>query len=126
LDIRSNLGKELTVGDLKKITINQGDSFVLVFKMKAPESTFVKFQLNNGSIKLSNFNESFVRSGVSYFEFEIQYMLSSFFDNILELKEQTQPTYLIGDGSVTDNFRIQFYPEWNNPNVYIENDLFKN
>ena len=57
------------------------------------------------------------------YEFEIKYLISSFFEDINNLLEFEPPSYLQGDGSLTDNFLLKFYPEWNNPNLLIENDL---
>lgn len=59
------------------------------------------------------------------FDIVIVFMISSFFENISDFIESESPSYLTGDGSLTDNFKIRFYPEWNNPNVLIENDLIK-
>lgn len=62
---------------------------------------------------------------VYLFDIKINFMISSLFDNISNFENLEIPSYLIGDGSLTDNFILEFYPEWNNPNVYIVNELVK-
>jgi len=60
---------------------------------------------------------------VYLYEIKIQFMLSSLFEDIATFENMQIPSYLSGDGSLTDNFLIEFFPEWNNPNVKIKNDL---
>lgn len=53
----------------------------------------------------------------------IQYLISSFFETQDNILNEEKPEYLVGDGSLTDNFKLLFYPKWNNPNTLIQNDL---
>lgn len=62
---------------------------------------------------------------VYLYDIEINFMISSLFDDISNFENMEIPSYLIGDGSLTDNFILEFYPEWNNPNVVITNDIVK-
>lgn len=62
---------------------------------------------------------------VYLYDIEINFMISSLFDDISNFENMEIPSYLIGDGSLTDNFILEFYPEWNNPNVLIANELLK-
>jgi hypothetical protein len=57
------------------------------------------------------------------YEIKIQYMISSLFEDLSTFQNMEIPSYLTGDGSLTDNFSVEFYPEWNNPNVKIKNNL---
>jgi hypothetical protein len=57
------------------------------------------------------------------YDIKIQYMISSLFEDLSNFENMEMPSYLTGDGSLTDNFSIEFYPEWNNPNVKIKNNL---
>lgn len=57
------------------------------------------------------------------FEILIQFMISSIFEDATTFENITIPSYLSGDGSLTDNFLVEFYPEWNNPNTVIRNEL---
>lgn len=59
------------------------------------------------------------------YEIEIEYMISSLFDDLLNFQNNEKPSFLIGDGSLTDNFNIELFPEWNNPNVKVKNDMKK-
>lgn len=58
-----------------------------------------------------------------YYEIEIEYFISSFFDTVENVENRVLPTFLAGDGSLTDNFDVRFFPEWNNPNLIVQNDL---
>lgn len=60
---------------------------------------------------------------VRTYEFQIEFMISSMFESIVNFDPVEMPSYLEGDGSITDNFIIEFFPEWNNPNVFLKNDL---
>lgn len=57
------------------------------------------------------------------YQIEVVYMISTIFDQLSDLENMTIPEYLSGDGSITDNLKINFYPEWNNPNVIVQNDI---
>lgn len=57
------------------------------------------------------------------YEIELQYMISSFFEDISNLENNEMPSFLVGDGSLTDNFKILFFPKWNNPNTLIQNAM---
>lgn len=57
------------------------------------------------------------------YQIKIQFMVSSFFQDATTFETMNIPEYLSGDGSLTDNFLIEFFPEWNNPNTMIKNDL---
>lgn len=59
------------------------------------------------------------------YKIKIKFMISSFFEDLANIENKEIPSYLTGDGSLTDNFKINFYPEWNNPNVIIKNDIKK-
>lgn len=61
--------------------------------------------------------------GTYQYEIKIQYLISSFFENIDNVLEREIPEFLTGDNSFTDNFKIFFYPKWNNPNASITNDI---
>lgn len=54
-----------------------------------------------------------------------RFMVTGFFDPNDNLDTLNIPEILLSDGSFTDNFHIEGYPKWNNPNVSISNDLTK-
>ena len=57
------------------------------------------------------------------YEIELDYQIASVFEAPEDLETLTQPGYLDGDGSLTDNFDVKFFPEWNNPNTIVQNIL---
>lgn len=128
---RNLINSSLTYNGTKEITYNATDSLVLVVKYEASiNSGFVNsltYSWNQGLIVVGDPGQIGTGSR-RIFEFEIKFMISSIFDSVLnfeDLNNLQPPSYLIGDGSLTDNFRFEFYPEWNNPNVSIQNDLTK-
>lgn len=57
------------------------------------------------------------------FEIEIAYIISSIFQDISTFEDPiTPPDYMINEKSLTDNFLINAYPEYNNPNLIIKNN----
>jgi len=61
--------------------------------------------------------------GVYTYEVTARFMIASFFEQPSDLEDGTIPPILFGTGSLTDNFEIIVFPEWNNPNTVIMNDL---
>ncbi len=54
----------------------------------------------------------------------IVFMMNSLFEEPDNLEDPlTAPEVLFNAGSLTDNFELVIYPEWNNPNTVIQNDL---
>lgn len=51
------------------------------------------------------------------------FMIASFMEDISTFQNMEIPQILFDAGSLTDNFDLWFYPEWNNPNTIIRNDL---
>lgn len=74
-------------------------------------------------IHVTNNGKKSQSDNVYLFDIEIDFMISSFFEDISNFENNEIPSFLVGDGSLTDNFIIKFYPEWNNPNVFLVNDL---
>lgn len=72
---------------------------------------------NNGKLQNSD--------NIYQYSVEIEFMISSLFEDITNFEERKKPSYLTKEGSLTDNFILSFYPEWNNPNVVITNDVTK-
>ncbi len=58
------------------------------------------------------------------YEVEFYYMISSIFEDISNFEDPiTPPSYVFDAKSLTDNFKIIAFPEVNNPNISIENDM---
>lgn len=119
----------LNVNGVFSFDINNSDSFVLGFEyneLKTDNSIkLVGYIVNEGFIQVSNQNQNLVSDYKRHYEFEFQYMVSSFFEELSNLQNLEPPSYLTGNGSLTDNYKIKFFPEWNNPNVLIKNDVTK-
>jgi hypothetical protein len=58
-----------------------------------------------------------------YYEIEICFMISSFFDDITTFQTNVSPPVTFDAASLTDNFKVIGYPVYNNPNIKIQNEL---
>ena len=54
---------------------------------------------------------------------EVEFMISAFFEEIADLEDKTPPSWFFNTNCVTDNVIIQGFPEYNDPNTLIQNDL---
>jgi hypothetical protein len=50
-------------------------------------------------------------------------MLSSFFEDVTNFEDRVSPSQTFDAASLTDNFLIQGFPTYNNPNITIQNFL---
>lgn len=57
------------------------------------------------------------------YRFEVEFMISSFFEELANFEAMTAPSQVFDIESLTDNFEIIGYPEYNNPNTQIKNLL---
>ena len=57
------------------------------------------------------------------YDIDIIFMVSSFFDDITTFETNTSPDVTLSSSCLTDNFSIVGYPEFNNPNVKIQNEM---
>lgn len=55
----------------------------------------------------------------------INFMLASFFEDLSNFENNIAPSQVFAAESLTDNFIITGFPEWNNPNTIIRSDLKK-
>lgn len=129
-DVQQYVGQTLNFNGFVDFNVTGGESFVLgvVLDHPGPFNNITRslvYAIEDGVMQLSQKNEIFSSDIKKKYEFEINYMISSLFDTISNLQDNELPQYLEGDGSLTDNFRIEFFPEWNNPNVFIQNELDK-
>lgn len=58
-----------------------------------------------------------------YYSIEVIFMISSFFEDINTFENLTSPDQTFDIESVTDNYKIIGFPAYNNPNVFVENDM---
>lgn len=122
LNVRTHLGKEQKVSALKTIDVNEGDSFALAIKIQASNNSFIECEFVNSNIRLSNINSVFRKEGVQFFQIKVDYMIAPFFDSSSSFEPLQYPNFALNNESLTDNFDIQLFPVWNNPNVQITND----
>ena len=54
---------------------------------------------------------------------ECTFMISSFFDSVQNIDENTPPANVFNVNALTDNFSIVCFPTWNNPNSSVRNNL---
>lgn len=54
---------------------------------------------------------------------ELTFLISSFYDTVTNIDENTPPSTTFNANALTDNFRIVCFPTWNNPNSTVSNDL---
>lgn len=58
-----------------------------------------------------------------YYEIEVIFMISSFFEDINTFEDLIAPDQVFDIESLTDNIDVIGFPDYNNPNVFIRNDL---
>lgn len=124
----SLLGSVLNYGNDIQLEVESGFNYVLVweyFHPDAPIATGVIIQVQNVEIEGGFPNQLISGNYKKYYEIELEYMISSIFEEIVSDSELAMPTYLQNGKSLTDNFDISFFPEWNNPNVVVRNDIKK-
>lgn len=84
-------------------------------------SPALDFKTNTGEINITN-----SIADLSYkkkYEIQIDFMLSSFFEEITDLENNTPPDVVFDANAITDSIKLLFLPEWNNPNISISNDM---
>lgn len=119
-------GQQLTYDDSLEIHIGLGESLSLdyIYYLDVPNlfaSPSVDFYTNFGNIEVLNTIEN--TSYKKKYEVEIDFMLSSFFEEITDLDTKNMPDVVFNENSLTDAIKVTFLPEWNNPNIKIENDM---
>lgn len=122
--------KSLNVSGVWDFAVNDGESFVLAVEFfhdtpQGGQAKSIVIHSEGGSIMVSNPNEQLPDFYKRTYEFGLEFMISSLFEDLEGIENKQIPSFLVGDGSITDNFLIRFFPEWNNPNVKIQNDMAK-
>ncbi len=104
--------------------LDLGDSLALAIGYKHPPQSFVEryadFRVNNATIKAIKAGET--GGGSNTYLATIDFMMPMFFDLPSDLENRTIPKPLFDSGSLTDNFELEIFPEWNNPNTSITNN----
>jgi hypothetical protein len=76
--------------------------------------------INHAEIKFISLSGDLV---TKRFQVKIQFMIHGLYDTINELNTLTPPNWFALSSSLTDNVDIRFYPQENNPNTFVKNDL---
>lgn len=126
-ELTTLINKELNFTGVVDFTINDSDSYVLAVEFFRPGgyadlSRGVTYVWDSGTVIASNPNQNININSSNLYEIEIQYMISSFFDSLNNFETLTPPSYLLGEGSLTDTLKLEFIPQWNNPNISIKNE----
>lgn len=119
-------GQQLIYDDTVTINVVAGESYSLAyaFEIDNPSpflSPSVKYQTNFGSVSVIPIveNTDYKRN----YQVELKFILSSFFEDREQIIGRTPPEIVFNANSLTDVLDLAFYPEWNNPNLIIKNDL---
>lgn len=76
--------------------------------------------INHAEIKFLGYSGDYA---TKHFSVKIQFMIHGLYDTINELNTLTAPEWFALSSSLTDNIDIRFYPQENNPNTFVKNDL---
>lgn len=106
--------------------INTGESYALGLEWNhnAINSThrYIRPSIISNVVTIQNIG-TLVSNYKKKYEVEVDFMLSSFFEEISDLETFTPPQVVFNANSLTDAVLLTFMPEWNNPNIKIENDM---
>jgi len=122
----SLVGEVINIQTAKALFVNTGDSYALALEYSNDNpNEFVSRTINiggfQGTIRLfDEIQEDYFKR---FYELEIEYQIASFFGQPDDILERNIPDFLVGDGSLTDNFDVRFFPQWNNPNTIVRNIL---
>lgn len=108
---------------------NEGERYALVIEYEKKYTSFSGFSSKQSILRISNVSGTIdilnadIDPYKKIYEIEIDFIISSFYESVSNIENKEPPTYLQGLGSLTDNFKISFFPEWNNPNTVVVNDM---
>ncbi|MGB0896917.1 MAG: hypothetical protein ACPGRW_06315 [Flavobacteriaceae bacterium] len=128
-DTANKKGQTLTYNDKTSLSMLAGESYCIAIyyrssiPMGVMDSNLVEYKIKEGVVQLSDPGGDLSGTSNNRYQFEINYMLSSFFETFKDIENRQIPPFLLNEGSLTDNIRFKFLPKWNNPNVLIQNNL---
>lgn len=123
-ELRDNLLSGET-NDIFSLVLGPGESAAIGYTSSDTNQWFtnIRSRMNIGPSVISLFNDDFGDIGFTY-RASIVFMISSLFEDQSDLDEPLNPpSQVFNSASLTDNFSIDVFPEWNNPNTIITNDL---
>lgn len=120
------LGVPLYYQDTLIKNINVGDSYAIALEWNHSAINTTQRYIDALVLSMSCNVFDIVGGFQSYkrkYEIEVDFMLSSFFEEITDLETHSPPQVVFDASSLTDAIKLTFLPEWNNPNIKIENDM---
>ncbi|AHK11388.1 hypothetical protein F132_42 [Flavobacterium sp. phage 1/32] len=122
------LGVDLVYNDTIIKNINAGESFCLAIEWNHVANNTTQRYINVNLIRTAcnvyDLQDGF-QSYKKKYEIEVDFMLSSFWEEIVDLENLDPPNTVFNANSLTDSIKLLFYPEWNNPNVSISNNMIE-
>lgn len=120
------VGQTLEYNDIVALSINEGDSYSLAFEyLHDPvvnSERGIVFEVFWTAIEVIDNGDGSNTSAFTY-QIDCDYMLASFFEDVSNIENKKAPSSVYDANSLTDNFEIEMFPVWNNPNTVIKNVL---
>lgn len=102
-----------------------GESLCLAlewYHLAQPTARFIDVQWIQSNVDVLD-TDGVVQNGIYKYKIICDFMLTNIFEELSNLETLTAPSQLFDANSLTDNFEIEMFPEWNNPNTSIKNNL---
>jgi len=116
----------LSLSDMIMANTGLGDSLCLALEYEhTPQvgvNRYVDINVIVCDFKPVDF-EDVEEATVHTYKLTCDFMLASIFEEVSNLEDRIAPSSLFDAGSLTDNFELIVYPEWNNPNTVIRNNM---
>ncbi len=131
-NVNTLINNNLNINQIIDIDVNAGESYALVLDfyhsipLGNPSDRSVNYVVQGGFVEFSEQNDVFPDVYKRGYVFEIDYMISSLFENLDTFENVTPPDYLVGDLTISDNIKINLFPIFNNPNISVSNDVLAN
>lgn len=121
----SLVNQTLSHNDLATINLGAGEGLILALEYFHTAQTthrYIDVTFLEANVKAIQNGQSGQASAYTY-KLTCDFMLASIFEEVSNLENNVAPSILFNAGSLTDNFELIVYPEWNNPNTVIKNNL---
>lgn len=119
-------GSYLTYEDQFVLSITAGESYILALEWNHENhSTVTRYiipMIVDVNCKIYNVEGGIITNYKKQYDIEVDYMISSFFEEITDLENRQPPNVVFDANALTDSVDIILLPEWNNPNIKIQND----
>jgi len=102
--------QNLSFSQIINVNILEGESYVLALEYNnGTDSTYIDVKIEQAEIQ-TELQAIFPTTHKRFYELEIDFMIPSIFETLSNLENLEIPEYLNGDGSLTDNLKLVFYP----------------